>query len=1221
MAVGALHYTDRTYEITAVPAALAGASLIRTPNSDKRNTSTNLLSFSLSQEAAVYVAYDPLATALPAWLSGWQKLPETVRVNDSKVGNMDLYSKVFPAGQVVLGGNLASPASGSSTNYFVIAKATAVTSPSGTGCPLLSPMPCDQLQVALPFSLSFSGPVSGTVPDKSSAGTGFTLVDAYSGARHPEDGSPANPSLPGHEPARLSLSGGRLQLTTNKGIAWLTNNNQLNTLGVRVDSRARLNAAVTVVSPYSGTGSQQAGLWFGLNDKTYLKLVAVGGKVELRRETNDASPSSDQRLTGAIAGISSATVRLRMLIDPGSATAEGFYSLNGGAEQSVGAPLSISGMGITSSTAHAGIFATHRNGSTPVTYTFDDFSVTKPSTSESLRPYVTAVRPADGATNVALDKSVSVDLMFPSGASLDGNTVNTNTVKLHTVSGSIKTEVTGTSVNSTAAGDAITLTASLAAGTTYEFSISAQVKDLNGYAMIPFVSRFTTTSSSPQLPADLSGVAFKEQVLIDNDFGSDGFTTLVIGPDRKLYATTSGGKIERWDIRSDGTLANHVTISPFGTSRRLLVGLRFDPGANASNLVAWITHSSPEFLAAPDWSGQLSRINLNNPSSPQVKDYLINLPRSYKDHSVFSIDFGPDGALYFTCGSNTAMGSPSLAWGDRPERLLSATILRLDIAKANLLALPIDVKTEAGGSYNPYATNAPLTLYATGLRNAYDLVWHTNGQLYVPTNGSAAGGNTPALLSGAIWSNGQAYTGPTVPAMKDVRDTQGDYLYRVVKGGYYGHPNVLRNEYILNGGNPTSQEDPAEIVWTINGKEYGYPVGTPKEPNFRGWAYDFGLNISPNGIIEYKSSTFSGKLKGKMLVCRFSGGDDVMLLEPGGTSKDIIRAVEGSLIPGFRRPFANPLDIIEDVATGNLYLSEYFDGNGDGRPRITLLRVDESGAPTVTNKNLINAGGPKYIDTQQRTWNEDVYSTGGVIGSKSFDVAGTTDDQLYLKYRFASQGANFSYHIPAPESKNFTVKLHFLEPYYGAPGGKTYNLTGARVFHVDLEGKRVISNYDIYSQDGAGKAIVKTFNNVAVLDGILTIDFISVNNNAIISAIELIPQLSSTASLQSMPSLPTNKEEFSGDTEATLQVYPNPATGPVAFIELRGFSRQAAIKISVADISGRTLFEEKVIADANGNHHLPLQKMTRSSSLPPGLYIVTAQSNAIVKTKMFVIEW
>lgn len=717
---------------------------------------------------------------------------------------------------------------------------------------------------------------------------------------------------------------------------------------------------------------------------------------------------------------------------------------------------------------------------------------------EGMRPYVTAVRPAHGATGVSLSQSVSVDVAYPSDKSLDGNTVNPATVKLYKLDGANRTEVLGTAVNATAAGDAITLSAPLQVNTTYEFYISDQVKDGNGYAMKPFTSRFTTITSTSDVPTDLAGVTFTEQTLVDNSFGSDGFTSLVIGPDNRLYASTSGGKIERWDIRADGTLANHLTIAPFGATRRLLIGLRFAPSATVSNLIVWISHSSPEFADAPEWSGKISRVNLTSPSNPQVTDYVVNLPRSAKDHATNSIDFGPDGALYFLQGSNTAMGAPDGAWGYRPERLLTSAVLRLDIAKAEQQPLPLDVKTEEGGTYNPQATNAPLTIYATGIRNAYDLVWHSNGQLYVPTNGSAAGGNTPALNSGQVWSNGQVYTGPDVPAMTNVRDTQSDYLFRVEKGGYYGHPNVLRGEYILNGGNPTSGIDPGEVTWTMNGLTYGYPVGTPSEPNYRGWAYDFGLNKSPNGVIEYKSSAFGSKLKGKLLVCRFSGGDDIMVLEPGTTNFDIIRATEGSDVPGLRRPFANPLDIVEDTRTGNLYISEYFDGNGGGQPRITLLRVSQ---PLVTT-SLINAGGTQYTDSQTRNWSADKNFSGGLTRTRAFDVAGTTDDALYLSYRYAANGAPFSYNVPVDEPGTYVLKLHFLEPYFGAPGGVAAK-GGERVFHVDVEGQRLLSNYDIFLQDGAGKAIVKTFSGIEVKDGTLNILFSSVKDNAIVSAFEL----------------------------------------------------------------------------------------------------------------------
>ena len=121
LAVNATVYTDRTYQITSVPALLDNAPFIRTPNDDKTNKSTTALTFDLTQNAIVYVAYDPRETALPAWLSGWQKLTSQIGFNDVDISYMMLFSKAFPAGKVSLGGNLASPAVGSRSNYFVIA--------------------------------------------------------------------------------------------------------------------------------------------------------------------------------------------------------------------------------------------------------------------------------------------------------------------------------------------------------------------------------------------------------------------------------------------------------------------------------------------------------------------------------------------------------------------------------------------------------------------------------------------------------------------------------------------------------------------------------------------------------------------------------------------------------------------------------------------------------------------------------------------------------------------------------------------------------------------------------------------------------------------------------------------------------------------------------------------------------------------------------------------
>jgi Putative Ig domain len=223
-------------------------------------------------------------------------------------------------------------------------------------------------------------------------------------------------------------------------------------------------------------------------------------------------------------------------------------------------------------------------------------------------------------------------------------------------------------------------------------------------------------------------------------------------------------------------------------------------------------------------------------------------------------------------------------------------------------------------------------------RTTYDLAWHSNGELYVPTNGSAAGGNTPSTPTPLPAScekrlNGGQYTGPQVPALTSVGQTQHDFLFRAVQGGYYGHPNPTRCEWTLNGGNPTSASDPGQVD--------AYPVGTQPDPNWRGAAFDFGLNKSPNGLIEHRNaSVFGGSLAGKLLVLRYSNNDDVIALSPGGQSKDIVASQTG--IPG-TSGFKDPLDIVEQPGTGNLYVSEY-DQLGSG-PKITLLKVNDSSQP------------------------------------------------------------------------------------------------------------------------------------------------------------------------------------------------------------------------------------------------------------------------------------
>jgi len=253
-------------------------------------------------------------------------------------------------------------------------------------CSPVSTLNCDAIKVSLPFNLNFNAANPGTINDKTGQGTGFTTVNAYSGTRLSVDGARTYSDVPGYEPSKITLSGGRLQLVANKGIDYLTNNNQLNVLGVQVAPVKKLQIDVKIVNPYNGTQSQQAGIWYGINDKTFIKLTIAGNKIELRKELNDASSTTagtgnpDQRITGVISGLNTKIVSLRLVIDSVNNTVEGFYSTDSSTFVNVGSSypsssLNLSGLGVTDSIAYAAIYASYRNGSSAVPYTFDDFAL------------------------------------------------------------------------------------------------------------------------------------------------------------------------------------------------------------------------------------------------------------------------------------------------------------------------------------------------------------------------------------------------------------------------------------------------------------------------------------------------------------------------------------------------------------------------------------------------------------------------------------------------------------------------------------------------------------------------------------------------------------------------------------------------------------------------------------------------------------------------------
>jgi len=542
------------------------------------------------------------------------------------------------------------------------------------------------------------------------------------------------------------------------------------------------------------------------------------------------------------------------------------------------------------------------------------------------QPQVRSVKPSASAMNVSTEAFVSAELSIPNGG-VDASTLTAVNVYLYRVS--TKALVPAV-VNTSGGGDVIVLKpkSPLAANAQYRFVVTAGVKDVQGVAFTPFSSYFTTgvataaaTTSSP--------VKFEKAPQATS--AGRNYHGMTMGPDGRLYAGCDDGRIYRFDIQADGSLKTPVAFDVIRRKHggaRFVVGLAFDPRSTATNPILWVTHTATSSLLRGGVVGAnfTSKVSvISGASLGQYRDAVINLPRSIRDHFTMQPVFGPDGALYFCQASQSSMGKADVIWGNRPERLLSGAILRLDVAALGtktINALPPD----AGGSYDPSAPGAQLTVYADGVRNAFDLLWHRNGHLYAAANGSAAGGNTPAGPAGSA-----------VPSLTNVSKPETDYLFRIVKGGYYGHPNPQRGFYVLNGGNPTAGTDPFEVS--------DYPVGVKPDPRWKPAIYDLGVHRAPSGSIEYKGNAFGGALNGKMLITRYSGGDDIIALtlnSVGGVAK-----VETGL-PGLTG-LTDPVDLVQHPKSGNLYVIEL------AKQRITLLRAAGTAATAALDADVVIA--------------------------------------------------------------------------------------------------------------------------------------------------------------------------------------------------------------------------------------------------------------------------
>ncbi|HUW61876.1 MAG TPA: malectin domain-containing carbohydrate-binding protein [Candidatus Bathyarchaeia archaeon] len=116
---------------------------------------------------------------------------------------------------------------------------------------------------------------------------------------------------------------------------------------------------------------------------------------------------------------------------------------------------------------------------------------------------------------------------------------------------------------------------------------------------------------------------------------------------------------------------------------------------------------------------------------------------------------------------------------------------------------------------------------------------------------------------------------------------------------------------------------------------------------------------------------------------------------------------------------------------------------------------------------------------------------GGNVAAYGAPIEGTEDDAVYQTCRWSLNGYTF----PVPDG-SYTVRLMFCETHYDIPG--------ARVFNVSVQGRRVIEKLDVFAKVGKNVALDYAFDNIKPVDGRIAITFEPVVENPFIAGIEIV---------------------------------------------------------------------------------------------------------------------
>jgi hypothetical protein len=596
----------------------------------------------------------------------------------------------------------------------------------------------------------------------------------------------------------------------------------------------------------------------------------------------------------------------------------------------------------------------------------------------------------------------------------------------------------------------------------------------------------------------------------------------------------------------------------------------------AENPVLYISSSDPRISSNGEVnldtnSGVLTQATWTGTEWEAV-DLIRGLPRSEENHSTNGMVLSEDGTtLYMAVGGNTNNGAPSQFFSYTGEYVLSGAILEIDLIDLASRPVLTDADAGQGGTARQYVydlptlddpsvpndgvredtdgldvngpfggndgfnmavlpADAPIRIYADGLRNPYDLAFGPNGQLYTVDNGS--NGN---LGGDPIIDNGEATQLPN-----NGGSGEPEPLFLLEDGGYYGHPNPARSNQDLawtvydNSGNPDGSVSPntvsdlsALVPDSVDIQE-GFLIDPSKFTDDPARLLESGIRVprnsvdtnalvtvgsSSNGLIYYDSNgtAFDGALDGSLMVTQFNDNITVLnltddgtaveaLIDPGsdgllGTADDFVPTGAGDgtyQLPGFPGNLTNPLDLtigpngtiwvaeigsndISVWAPSGLVLPNDTDFDNDGLENTIdpFTRDPDNGTAVVLE------GGETYLWSfaASGTGNDFPGPDGYGGGLTGVMVNGTTDFEQFFQEPSDDPEQdvnldNVKFNTAAAGGATVIEKVSNGDPFQGGNSGEF-------LFHTGVKVGQTVATFDVkWTMLNPGDAITGNFQQI-----------------------------------------------------------------------------------------------------------------------------------------------